>query len=416
MTLAARGASRNAQTPLGMLADDLTGACDTGAQFAARGFRTLVLLSPKSAAAEAADLYVLTTDSRADGPDMAGEKVAQGCSALAGIGAPVFYKKIDSTLRGNVGAEIGAVLQVCDFPFAVIAPAFPAMGRALTGGCLWIQGQGTPAGPNLPERLRAQGLGGVLHVGCRRLRSGEDALRRQFRRAWEQGDRFIVVDAISENDLHSIARTALAFTPSPLLVGSGGLAAPVAEILAHARTRRYRGTDSDPTSDSPKVAGKSSLAIPRPQPVVLFIGSKNPITETQVERLRADGQAQSVRLDERAVETACETLAVGKPLVVPIRWEGHEEERALHTLLPLLEGFSARGLVLSGGDTAALVCRLLGAQALRLVGEIRTGMPWGRLIGGQAHGMAVCTKAGGFGDENALLDAVDFLHNDTGNA
>ena len=68
-----------------------------------------------------------------------------------------------------------------------------------------------------------------------------------------------------------------------------------------------------------------------------------------------------------------------------------------------------RGLVLSGGDTALLVCRALGAHGICLKGQIVLGIPWGTLIGGHAHGLPVATKAGGFGAPDALVRAADFL-------
>jgi uncharacterized protein YgbK (DUF1537 family) len=65
--------------------------------------------------------------------------------------------------------------------------------------------------------------------------------------------------------------------------------------------------------------------------------------------------------------------------------------------------------VLTGGDVAAAVSAALGATALWLRGEILSGIPWGRLAGGSLHGSPVATKAGSFGDDNALLSCIDHL-------
>jgi len=384
---------------LGMIADDLTGACDTGAQFAARGFCTVVLLGPENRADEEADLLVITTNSRDEPPHTAREKVARACSRLTREGATVFYKKIDSTLRGHIGIETEAILAACGHPFAVIAPAFPAMGRTLAGGNLRVHSVGRLADAHLPSLLGRQVGDGVGTVDYGLVRLGQVALHAEMARFYANGHRYVVADAITEQDLQVIARAALTFTPRPLLVGSGGLAAPLAEILAHAKTQRREV--------SPLVSADDTDY--NPQSVVLFIGSRHPITAAQVERLMAGGQAEIVPLDERTVEAACEAASAGKHLVVPIRWKGRREERVLRELLSLLEEIPWGGLVLSGGDTAALLCSLLGAQAIRLEGEIRTGIPWGRLIGERAQGRAVCTKAGGFGAEDALVAAVDFL-------
>jgi uncharacterized protein YgbK (DUF1537 family) len=96
-------------------------------------------------------------------------------------------------------------------------------------------------------------------------------------------------------------------------------------------------------------------------------------------------------------------------LIVPIRWKGDEEVDSLQALLPFFENRSIRGVILSGGDTAGYVCGVLRVKGIRLQREVVTGLPCGRLIGGPADELAACTKAGGFGGEDALVVVTDFL-------
>jgi uncharacterized protein YgbK (DUF1537 family) len=95
---------------------------------------------------------------------------------------------------------------------------------------------------------------------------------------------------------------------------------------------------------------------------------------------------------------------------VPIHREADERVLARLCLLsPLLQERRAGSLVLSGGDTALLVCGWLRARGILLRGELEPGMPWGTLVGGVADGIVVCTKPGGFGDDNSLLRVVPLL-------
>ena len=91
----------------GMIADDLTGACDAGVAFALAGFTTIVRLSESEA--EPAEAIVIPTNSRNDPPEMARRKVERACRAFIEDGGEIVYKKIDSTLYGNVAVEIAAV-------------------------------------------------------------------------------------------------------------------------------------------------------------------------------------------------------------------------------------------------------------------------------------------------------------------
>src|SRR5207244_2052723 len=77
--------------------------------------------------------------------------------------------------------------------------------------------------------------------------------------------------------------------------------------------------------------------------------------------------------------------------------------------LPLLDQRVVTGLVLTGGDTAAAVCRALGAECLELGGEVLPGMPTGTLLGGRRPGLRIVTKSGGFGPPDALVRAVEAL-------
>jgi uncharacterized protein YgbK (DUF1537 family) len=115
-----------------IVADDLTGAADSAAPFAARGLSTVVALSPD--AVTEADVVAIDTDSRAA---PAPERVAEAFRALR---ADMLVKKVDSTLRGHVAVEIDAALEATGAA-AVVAPAFPAMRRVIRGGRLVVDGR-----------------------------------------------------------------------------------------------------------------------------------------------------------------------------------------------------------------------------------------------------------------------------------
>ena len=120
---------------LGIVADDLTGAMDSSGHFAARGLSTDVVLDP--AYASESDVVVITTSSRAEPPDVARERVRRAVRRLAGR---TIYKKIDSTLRGNIGVELMAAMQEAHCEKAIVAPAFPAVGRTTLNGVLLVDG------------------------------------------------------------------------------------------------------------------------------------------------------------------------------------------------------------------------------------------------------------------------------------
>jgi len=170
---------------LGVIADDLTGANDTGVQFARQGARTIVPLDWHNlgSLARRADVLVLSTDSRAVSRGVAAQRARVAAQALHKGRIPAIYKKIDSTFRGNVGAELDAILDVYPAPLVLLAPSFPPAGRAVVNGRLTVRGIPVhrtaigrdPTAPvrqsHLPTLLRAQSRRAVRHLPLETLRA-----------------------------------------------------------------------------------------------------------------------------------------------------------------------------------------------------------------------------------------------------
>jgi len=339
-----------------LIADDLTGACDAAVQFARRGYRTHVRVD--SHGEEEASVLAISAESR----HLSAAEIRPVMDSLAQrlpvARARILFKKIDSTLRGNVGAEIAAALTAFGCEAAVITPAFPAMGRTVEGGYLRVG-----AAQFEPVDLRARlGLETCTHVQPGAVYA-----------AMEAGARFISVDAACDRDLDTIAAAGLGSKRRILWAGSAGLAS------ALARTLPWGG---------PLVPGSPPGMAPRPASSVLFcLGSDHPVTVEQQRHLLALGRSEYVVLNLSVRQTSVERV---RELV---------EDAA----------GAATALVLSGGDTASLVCRALGVRRIQIEDEIVPGIPWGHLTGGAFDQSPVATKSGGFGAPHALIQVADFF-------
>jgi D-threonate/D-erythronate kinase len=208
----------NLEMPSAILADDLTGAADAGLPFAARGYATNIWLTHErkiDSAGVHADLQVYNTASRNDSPEQAAAKVRSICHSLVASGRPPIFKKIDSTLLGNLAAEIDAAMEACGFEVTLIAPAFPAMGRTLIEGRLHLFG--APSDLSLPALLREQG--GVAHVGIDVFSRGDDAVAEKIVKLISQGTRLIAFDSTSQEDLRRVVQAAEAIDARAMLTG-----------------------------------------------------------------------------------------------------------------------------------------------------------------------------------------------------
>ena len=414
-----------------VVADDLTGAMDTGHGFAARGrgvrVRRSVADTADATAADGpvdADVLVVDTDSRDAGPSAAAAAVAR---AVETDPAELVYKKVDSTLRGNVVAEVDAALAATGAGLAVVAPAFPATGRTTEGGRHLVEG--TPlaeagygvAESDLREYFAASEYP-LAHVDTGTVEAGAATVAERLAdRAESERPTLVVCDARTDDHLAAVAAGAASLTEPPLYVGSGGLAAHV----------DVSGEPTAPPEASPD---------PRRSGVLGVVGSVNERTLAQLaavddEAVVAIDPAAAVTDPEGAGRAAAESLAAllewrGRAVVTAATGPG-DVAAAERAAADLAEGATAadrvvaalataartavddaapRGLVLTGGDTAGAVLDAVDAETLALTGEsVAAGVPEGRIETGPAAGTRVVTKAGGFGTERVILNCLDAL-------
>ncbi len=417
---------------LGVIADDLTGAHDTGVQFARKGARTIVPLEWHDLASleRGADVLVLCTDSRALPKEVAAQRARVAAQALRKTRAEAIYKKIDSTFRGNIGAELDAILEVFPAPLAVLTPAFPPARRAVEDGVLSVAGTPVhrtaigrdPVTPvresHLPTLLRRQLRRPVYHLGLSVLRGPASRLA-SLLAAWRKsGAGVILADAVSAEDLRKLAKLIIEERLLPVVSGSAGLA----EALSSALPWRRRG--------------RQRPAATR-EPVLAVVGSPNPVSQEQVAWLERRKQATVVRATireivggrerfrhelSRVVGRLLDGIVAGRDTALSLLQPSRTGRRSLGpsasgTLSEFLSQAAQQvtakaavgGLLLCGGDIAIATCRALGARGVELLGEVEPGVPWGRLVDGESPDLPVVTKAGGFGQPSTFSRAIRFL-------
>jgi len=423
-----------------VVADDLTGAMDTGHGFASRGRTVHVHRSVTSEEPDAGgDVVVVDTDSRDADPETAATAVAR---TVETVPAELCYKKVDSTLRGNVVAEVDAAVAASGADLAVAAPAFPATGRTTENGRhlvdgVWLSETGYGADESDLKGVFAPSAYPVVRLGLDTAATGAAAVAERLTE-FASGDEpaLVVCDARTDAHLEAIADGAAAIDARPLYVGSGGLAV------------RVDVPGSPPSSARDAELDRANAG------VLGVVGSVNERTLTQLAAVE-DGlvieldPAAAVRdpasagravvdslvdlLDrrERAVVTAAtgdrdvaaaeraadESVAAeritGQPDGADTAGSTAADRVATALAVAARETVDAAtpgGLFLTGGDVAGTVLDALGAETIALTGDsVVEGVPEGVVADGPATGTQVVTKAGGFGGERTILNCLDTL-------
>lgn len=387
--------------PTAILADDLTGACDSAGPFAAHGKRAWVTWNTKSFGEPGADLVSACSESRNDDAKSAAQKARRATQALRSLGATWFFKKVDSTLRGNWLTETAAVLDELRRKAAVVAPAFPAMGRQMVGGQLILNGDPQVDQPSSVAQLETHTLARARYVTLPELRKGPTNLVKLVSQN-QHDERLFFVDGEIDGDLDIVAEAVESIAESVLAVGSAGLATSLA--------RRTTFMSNSPTFVEPPLRTEHRSQLPRrtSRVAVIFVGSSNQGTHSQVKALRESCVAGEFELNDSPVEKVEECLKQGASIVVHVRWQ-QGPISAMKRLLEVCQRGEPTSFVLTGGDTAQLVCTCCDARGIWINGEINPGLPWGQLCGGPFDDVRVATKAGGFGGPDSLMRIVEFL-------
>jgi len=415
-----------------VIADDLTGACDTGAQFAGQGIPTLVTMEFDRAFDPTEDEYsviVADTESRHLSAVEAAVRVETVVKRARETGVDHFYKKTDSTLRGNIGAELQALLRASGNRTLAFAPAFPRLGRFTRGGHQYVGDQllretafaNDPLDPVtdsfIPAIIRRQSNIPIRIIG----RTADEAL------IDEQGQRIVVFDAESDDDLRWVGERLKRERLLGALAGSAGFAACLPELL-ELRTRAQPNLDCPARPEqmlaingslnevslrqavSAEACGFAVVHLPPELLIVEDIARSEAVSQIIANVAGYDAQGRDVMLRTAARrEDAGEYERQGERLGLSHRQLSLRIAENVAKLIGEILAQTQFGLLtVFGGDTLAAIVRAMGWRGLLPRREILPGVILSEAAGGTKK-MSLITKAGGFGPEDVLRQIKDQL-------
>jgi uncharacterized protein YgbK (DUF1537 family) len=393
---------------IAIVADDLTDALNVAASFADRGLATRLIV-----AADGADgwlgapcsVLAVTTESRQLPRDEAADRVRAAVADVLQFRPRLLFKKLDSTLRGNVAVEIAAALEASGRRHAVIAPALPGMGRVMCGGEVYVDGvplRDTTIGldalappPRVPlaEALWEADPGLTIH---------DVSLDQDLALDRIGAPHAYVVDCVTGEDLERTVCSVLPDELDVVLAGASGLAEALAEQIGGRVPRRVPAAPADGVT-------------------LVVVGSRSPQNAAQVDAMRAHPStlvlaAPGGRLDiDKAVAAVAargDTLATlvvhAQPLAAALAVDQTVARLLATHALALLARLRVGALVIVGGATTQALLHALGARAIDVLGELMPSVALGA-IPCAGRRLPLVAKEGDFGNERFLLDVTRAL-------
>lgn len=409
-------------TYLGVIADDFTGATDIASFLAQNGMSVIQYngIPLENTQSEDVDAIVISLKSRSCPAQRAIDDSLSALNWLKQQGCQRFYFKycstFDSTAEGNIGPVADALLAELGETQTIISPALPINGRTVYQGYLFVHQQllsesgmrHHPVTPmrdsNLMRLMEQQSKGRVGLIPLASLHQGRESVQQQLDLLRQQETRYVVMDAISEDDL---LLQAAATENLRLVTGGSGLAIGIARrfCVAHpAKESEQRGAP---------VGG----------PAVVLSGSCSTMTNAQVARYKPQAPHFALEVarcladnDSYAAEVCQWVLAQRTSTLAPMVFATSEAETLQRIqqqygadkssqaieyffarLVPLLTENGIQRFIVAGGETSGVVTQALNIQGLHIGPTISPGIPWVKAIG---RPLSLALKSGNFGDEN----------------
>ncbi|GHU28740.1 Hrp-dependent type III effector protein [Betaproteobacteria bacterium] len=412
-----------------ILADDFTGAGDSGVHFARAGYASALLLDTTGLEQEAPrfDVLSISTESRFLPPGEAATSVRELAARCRAVGVEIVFKKVDSTLRGNPGAEIETVLVSTAIRAALICTAIPKNKRVCRDGQLYLAGVPLheteigrdPFNPvpssRIADILALQTALPAANLSLADVRSGPEKLAQRVRSLLDAQCRILIADAETDADLAALGALLRSAEKKehglfPLLaVGAGGLA------------EAYTNPLSSPRSDSatpPKQEGR----------ILAVVGSLTDVSRVQAELAIKAGAFAPLTLDVAAgllePEKECARLAqearqagdahlllhtLSRPADNQLTTQDGERAAALFGKAALAISLATPCPVLyaTGGSTAVGIAAAFGIKAIRLETECMPGVVLSSCVVPATGTKWFISKAGGFGSPQTLQELAE---------
>ena len=408
-----------------VIADDFTGALDTGVQFKANGSLIQLWTGEQenlfSALHSGIQVLILDAETRHMSPGQAYQTVCHIVSLAVEAGVPCIYKKTDSGLRGNIGSELTAMLHAAHAPRVHFIPAFPLLDRVTRQGIHYISG--CPVAESVFGRDPFEPVQFSSVVDIIASQSDVPAVSVGSQVPQKLPDGIIIYDSDTDEQLSRIAQELKARGELTLLAGCAGFASVLSELL--------------------ELEGTPPRLPPIPQKLLVICGSINPITLRQLDEVQRTGAPRIQLTPEQKLDDGWLTSPDG--LRVTAEWmtqlkdaplaivEGNqtgegdatrrcaarmgmdlEQVRAQisRTMGGVLERLLSLGLeatvLVTGGDTLLAFMQRVGQDKLVPLGELAPGVVLSQ-IEYRRKKYAILSKSGGFGSDRLLLDLKEKL-------
>lgn len=423
-----------------IVADDLTGANASASLLKKIGLNTASLMVLDKLAGvdvNRLDAIAYSTDSRGIEPDKAYDRVLEATQLLKDDRTVVYNKRVDSTLRGNLGSEIDAMLDgLGDGRLAIVVPSFPDSNRIAVEGMLFVEGTlleysdaakdpKTPVTTSIIEDLiKKTTKRKTTTISIQDVSRGQAFLANKLMEAAKDHE-IIILDAIRNRHLEAIAKALISTPLKYIAVDPGPFTKHLCSLLIVAEPKEEKkillsiGSVTETTRKQLKQLNGSRRVY------FSYIDAGKLIDEA-----KRDGEIQRVIHDIEMSAPDYNRLCITSTVLegdckLPLAHIAQESGRDIEAISKMISsGIAAitkelivgnhgfEGVISSGGDITVALCEAVGAIGIEIEEEVMPLVSYGTLIGGQKDAFKIITKGGMIGSKDCFVQCIDRMKKD----
>jgi D-threonate/D-erythronate kinase len=414
-----------------VIADDNTGANASTILLNKLNFTTLSLIDYRNTVPlEEFDAVAISTDSRSIEPKQAYERIQEVLKSLSHIEPLIYNKRIDSTLRGNLGVELDAFMDYLPGKKAAVVPSFPNSKRTCMNGKVYVDGNelkdtDVAKDPKMPiftseakELFQKQTQRKITNIFLDDIR-GNDLLCQLITKTYQAYD-IIIFDAETNEDIKTICIVLAKCQHDVICVDPG----PLTYYYTRTLINKINSLD---------------------QKFIYLVGSVVDTTYEQLNQIKHDKDFEYIYIDPvKLIDTVCEkelideithlvmecskkficitTTDIENRKVLNLKQIGEVQNCCAEDVSNRINSHLAAivvniidqypwiaGVFCSGGDTALGFLTSTDAKGINLVQEVMPLSVFGKIVGGSCNGMPIITKGGMIGDKNAYIKIKEFF-------
>lgn len=420
---------------IGIVADDLTGANANCSLMRKLGLTSASAIGINAELPTDMDVIAIDTDSRGIKEEDAFIRVFNSCEKLKKLNPEFISKRLDSTMRGNIGTEIEAIRKSLGNDYIpMIMPVYPDTNRIVINSNMYVNGNiitNTDAGKdsktpvlskNVIEEIKRQYTDDIIAVNLDEIEKGIENLEKKIKE--NTLNKAMVFDGIKNEHIDIVAQALLNSKKKFFAVDPGPLSQNLAEKMLNKSDRLTKtllviGSVTDITIEQIR-----ELLINIPVGIVkvdaeklLYNNTKNDEINKKIKEAREYLTKENFVLITTTPfysgEQKLDFSKISKEINLDYDEIGELISSSLGTISKevLKSDFSFTGIFSSGGDITVQIAEKLGSSAIEIEEEVMPLIAFGRFIGGEKSGLKVITKGGMVGDRNTIIECVKKLKN-----